>query len=101
MELEQTLPEPITGYWDGGPKQRFRWSIVSEPIKDSKGYYVRVGSWSANYWFTVAVGKTVKSTLANARRSLRASHPNSEFKYIDTEPGYFEQQLIKHIKKGD
>ena len=72
MVLKLTLTKPINGYWDGGPKQVFNYSIDGDVQRDSKGQYVRVGSWEANSWFHVSVGKTVKQTLANARRHLLA-----------------------------
>mgnify|MGYP001609669173 CR=1 FL=1 len=73
MILRQTLDKPTHGYWDGGAKSIFDWSIEGSPATGSKGQYVRVGSWRANHWFHVAIGKTVKLTLANARRRLLAS----------------------------
>lgn len=86
MVLRQTLPEPVQGYWDGGAKQVFDWAIEDNtyeyPLHDSKGEFVCIGSWSANHWFRVAKSKTVKATLANARRHLRALSPDSTFEYI-------------------
>ena len=84
MKLRQTLDYPIDGYWDGGKKQVFDWGIDGSPIRDNKGQYVRIGSLSANHWFHVALGKTVKLTLANAKRHLRAvTRVPSSFEYID------------------
>jgi len=100
MELKQTLPKAVYGYWDGGAKKVFRWRINSQPLIDTKGFYVRIGSWEANYWFHVAVGRSVKDTLANAKRRLRARVPESCFKYVDTEPTYFEHKLIEHLQKS-
>ncbi len=73
MNLKITLDKPINGFWDGGAKSEFVYSIDGEPQRDAKGQYVRVGSWEANYWFHVAVGKTIKQTLANAKRHLLAN----------------------------
>jgi hypothetical protein len=71
--LVQKLGKAYPGYWDGGPKQIFEWRIEHlRRGRDSKGEYVRIGSWCANHWFHVAVGKTDKATLGNARRHLRA-----------------------------
>lgn len=70
MILRQTLEKPIHGYWDGGAKQTFDWKIESSPKRDSKGEFVKIGSWAANHWFCVALGKTDKLTLANAKRRL-------------------------------
>lgn len=87
MELRQTLEKPVQGYWDGGAKQVFDWSIDDYGngySEDSKGRYVKVGSWSANHWFHVALGKTEKLTLSYAKRHLQTStrYP-STFEYID------------------
>jgi len=86
--LRQILDEPISGFWDGGKKQVFDWHIDGIPRFDSKGGYVKVGSWAANLWFHVAVGKTEKATLGNCRRRLslciRKSNHTCEFEYIES-----------------
>ena len=84
MKLRQTLDKPVQGYWDGGAKQTFDWGIEGSPASDSKGQYVKIGSFSANHWFHVAVGKTEKQTLSYAKKHLQAStrYP-STFEYID------------------
>lgn len=71
MKLIQTFTQPIHGFWDGGPRSRFEWTIRGPAQKDSKGEYVRIGSWDANHWFHVSVGKTERNTLDNARRRLQ------------------------------
>jgi len=85
MILQQTLIEPVNGYWDGGSKQVFKWSV--DPLgggEDSRGTFVRIGGWEANYWFCVARGKTEKQTLSYAKRHLQAiTKIPSDFKYID------------------
>ena len=84
MELKQTLERPTNGYWDGGKKQVFNWSIEGNPATDSNGQYVRIGSLSANHWFHVALGKTVKLTLSYAMKHLRAvTRLPSTFEYVD------------------
>lgn len=87
MILRQTLDKPISGYWDGGMKSVFDWSITGKPQLDSKGLFIRIGSYSANHWFHVAVGKTDKQTLSNARRSLLAGMKRrgitGKFEYIE------------------
>jgi len=70
MTLVQELEKPVNGYWEGGPRKIFRWSIDGQPKGDKKGFFVRVGSWEANHWFNVSVGKTEKVTMGNARRRL-------------------------------
>lgn len=84
MKLRQTLPFPVQGYWDGGKKQVFEWGIEGSPATDSKGQYVRIGSFSANHWFHVALGKTDKITLCNAMKHLRATSlgKQSTFEYV-------------------
>jgi len=84
MKLKQTLPYPVQGYWDGGKKQVFEWEIEGSPAKDSKGFFVRLGSFSANHWFHVALGKTDKITLCNAMKHLRATllGKQSKFEYV-------------------
>lgn len=83
MELRQTLPHPVHGYWDSGTKQVFEWHIGSVSI-DSKGTFVRIGSLGANHWFHVAQGKTDKVTLCNAMKHLRATElgKQSKFEYL-------------------
>lgn len=84
MILRQTIAYPVHGYWDGGAKQIFDWCIEGGTATDSRGQYVRIGSFEANYWFHVALSKTVKQTLANAKRHLRATtRIPSTFKYIE------------------
>ena len=71
LKLVQTLEKPIHGYWDGGAKSRFEWTISGQPKRDEKGEYVRIGSWSANFWFHVSVGKDEHATLKKAEGYLR------------------------------
>jgi len=89
MILRQILNKPVYGYWDGGAKQVFDWRIDSQPKTDAKGQYVRIGSWQANFWFYVALGKSEKQTLGYAKRHLQAVTPrkyNSTFEYIEENP---------------
>jgi|WetSurSiteA1Bulk_404760.scaffolds.fasta_scaffold132960_2 hypothetical protein len=72
MILQLILTKPVAGYWDGGGKTTFNWSIDGAPETDDKGQYVKIGSWEANNFFHVAMGATEKKTLANARRHLTA-----------------------------
>jgi len=98
MILRMTLDAPIAGYWDGGMKSTFDFEIDGSPRQDAQGSYIRVGSWQANHWFHVAMGKTIKATLANARRRLAARVKRSgigcRFEYIETEPRYFERRAF-------
>ena len=86
MLLRQTLPHPIHGFWDGGTKQVFDWSIDKHHTgHDARGVFVRIGSFGANHWFSVAQSKTDKLTLCNAIKHLRQTvlGKQSKFEYID------------------
>lgn len=84
MKLRQTLANPVLGYWDGGAKQAFDWIIEGIIAQDSKGKYVRIGSFDANHWFHVAAGKTEKLTLSYAKRHLAATtRLPCTFQYIE------------------
>lgn len=85
MRLRQTLPYPTNGYWDGGKKQVFDWSIHGHIGHDSKGDFIRIGSWGANHWFSVSKGKTDKVTLCNAMKHLRKTSlgKQSKFEYVE------------------
>ena len=86
MKLRQTLDQPVHGYWDGGAKQVFDWGIEGSPATDGDGQYVKIGSWTANHWFHVALGRTVKLTLSYAMRHLKAvTRIPSTFEYIEVD----------------
>ena len=87
MKLIQTLEKSVHGYWDGGAKQTFEWTVENHRGEDKQGRYVRIGSWTANHWFHVAEGKTEKLSLRNAMLHLRAAARKrglaSTFKYVE------------------
>ncbi len=85
MKLLQILEKPEFGYWDGGAKKEFEWSIeYTRHGEDKRGEFVRVGSWCANHWFHVALGKTEKLTLSYAKKHLkRITKVPCKFEYID------------------
>lgn len=84
MFLRQTLEKPVNGYWDGGAEDTFDWEIESEPKKDKKGYFVKIGSFAANHWFHVALGKTDKLTLSYAKKHLkRVTRIPCKFEYVE------------------
>ena len=86
LRLKQTFALPISGYWEGGAKSVFYWRIEGRPSTDSRGVYVRIGSWSANHWFHVAKGKTDKLTLSYAKHRLQAiTRIPCTFEYIESE----------------
>lgn len=84
MKLRQTFEHPVNGRWDGGPKQEFDWEIESGTTRsDAKGKFVRVGSWAANHWFCVAVGRSERETLSFALKRLRVrTHIPCTFEYV-------------------
>ena len=86
MQLVQTLEEPVSGYFNNGPKRVFNWKIDGKPNSEDR---IKVGSWGANYWFYAAVGKTELQTLGNARRHLTAAAKRAgqkcEFEYATDE----------------
>lgn len=44
MILRQTTEKAGYGYWDGGAKDTFDWSITGQAQEDKKGKYVKIGS---------------------------------------------------------
>lgn len=68
--LKTYTSEPINGFWDGGSKQEFTWSL-GRIGKDSKGEFQKINGWEANYWFHVSKGKTDKQTLSYALKHLK------------------------------
>jgi hypothetical protein len=71
MILRQITEIKGFGYWDGGAKDTFDWSITGPVQEDKDGKYVRIGFWDANYWFHVSLGKTQKLTLSYAKKHLK------------------------------
>lgn len=80
MELRIITPEPVAGYWDGGKKSVFNFSI-DQSYPDGKS---KIGSWDANFYKEVKTGRTDKMTLANFRRTLAKNKifKNAIFEYI-------------------
>jgi hypothetical protein len=84
MILRQTTNQKGFGYWDGGAKDTFGWSIRGPVQEDKDGKYVRIGSWDANHWFHVSVGKTEKLTLSYAKKHLKKiTKMPCKFDYIE------------------
>ncbi len=65
-----TTETPIHGYWDGGAKHRFEFTADHERT-DSKGVFVKWGSWNANFWFHAGKGKTPRTAAAYAIKRLK------------------------------
>ena len=85
MILRQTFDQAINGYWDGGAKRVFEWTIDTLPttLGHLDKRFSRIGSWEANHYFTVKTGKNELQTLANAKRHLRKTCKiPSQFEYI-------------------
>lgn len=101
MILRQTFEQPVSSIMFGGPHKSFDWTIDSQPKEDKKGLFVRVGSFSANYWFHVSLGKTIKQTLGRAKTHLETiTKVPCTFEYIDSEPTYFEKLCLgQNLKK--
>lgn len=81
MILKMTLPKPINGFWDNGAKSVFEWEI--DHRKSTGKEFLIVGSWEANFWFSVKRGKTEKQTLSYAKRYLKHKQPEATFEYIN------------------
>lgn len=84
--LRQTLPYVIENpmAWNG-KLHIIEWSFDGRPQTDSKGQFIRIGSWTANHYFHVALGKTDKLTLRNAMYHLRGTEigKQSKFEYVE------------------
>jgi len=91
-ELILTIPEAVNGNWNGGAKKRFVFDIEGVPQKDDKGYFVKVGSWEANFWANVTLSKTIKKTLSNAR--ARFGNPTGgKWEYIEIESNWITKKI--------
>ena len=62
----------VSGYFDG--EHRFFEFTPSECELDGR-QCVKWGSWTANCWFVVSMGKSVKAHFADVRRKLRGDPP--------------------------
>ncbi len=90
--LRLTLKEPVGGNWDGGMKKIFDFGLEGIPQKDKDGYFVKVGSWEANFWANVAKSKTIKVTLSNARRRF-GTPEGGKWEYIETESNFWSKSF--------
>lgn len=69
------LDQAVGGFWNGGSKSCFEFS---PSIERSPGVpAIRWGSYGANLWFVLPVGKSVKSHLASLRRKLKGNPPRT------------------------
>ena len=61
---------PTHGYWDGTVTETcFTPESLHHP---GKGHYVKFGSISVNYWFTVKAGRSWREAASAARKHLAA-----------------------------
>lgn len=104
MILRMTLDTPVVGFWDGGERTSFDYTLDGLPRRDRQGAYIRVGSWQANAWFHVALGTSARATLGNARRCLVARAKRAglrcAFAYIITAPNAFERRAFGPKQEG-
>ena len=70
MILRLELNEAISGFWDGGKKRFFDFTIEKPISSDLKGKYVKIGCYDMNYWFNVAWSGSQKKTFANVKRKF-------------------------------
>lgn len=56
------------GYWDGGPKSHFEFKPELERTEGKPA--IRWGCYSANVWFVVETGDSLKSHFARLKRKL-------------------------------
>lgn len=98
MILRMTMQRAIAGYWDGGAKDTFDFTIDGLPRRDALGAFIRVGSIAANHWFHVPLGKTPRVTLGHARRRLAAQARRAgvpcRFDYINEGANVFEHRAF-------
>lgn len=92
--LRLTLPEAVSGNWDGGERRVFDFSLEGVPQKDNSGFFVKVGSWDANFWCNVTKSKTIKKTLSNARRRF-GTPEGARWEYIETEADFWSESFEK------
>lgn len=81
LVLRMTLDKPIGGYWDGGLKSVFDFTVQRE-YSDGMS---RVGSYEMSQWFEVKTGKTEKQTLSNIKRKKLANGIHVTWEYIPYE----------------
>lgn len=98
MILRMILDHPVPGYWDGGSKDTFDFAIDGPPRRDALGAFIKVGSWQANHFFNVALGKTPRATLGHARRRLAAMARRAgvpcRFSYLPDDNNAFERRAF-------
>ena len=87
-EIIVELENPISGYWDGGAKDRFTFTptfITEDGIRTHK--FIRKGdiewgSFGANFWFVSGAGASWNSAIATAIKKIRRLY-NGEAKIKD------------------
>lgn len=99
MILRQIFEKEVNSCGGGCAKRFFDWQIDSTPKEDKKGEFVRIGSFAANYWFHVSLGKTPKQTLSYAKRHLRArTTVPCQFAYVESETeNHYEKICFENV----
>ena len=62
----------VSGYFNG---ERRQFEFTPEKCEFKGRQCVKWGSWTANCWFVVSMGKSVKTHFAAVRRKLRGDPP--------------------------
>lgn len=83
LYLKFILGKEVSGYWDGGSRKVFWFSIDHNFLNKTS----KVGSFSANFWKIVKTGKTDKQTLSYIKPTLRLFARQHEttctFEYVE------------------
>ena len=67
------LEQPVHGYWDGGAKSHFEFTPDLRHYSDGNLPNIEWGSWGANWWFRVELGKSAARHFGTVKRKLRGS----------------------------
>jgi hypothetical protein len=64
------MGKPISGFWDGGPKQIFDFTPSPKP-EFIPGTKIEWGSWSANFFFTTSSGRSWNEAASIAKKWIK------------------------------
>ena len=77
-EILVELPEPVHGYWDGGPKSSFTFGLEVVDGGYERHwhlpYHFKVGSWGANFWFRMPPCRLPACAASRRLRGLLFPH---------------------------
>ena len=68
------LEKPAYGYWDGGAKSHFEFNPSLRHYSDGT-FNIQWGSWGANWWFRVELGKSTGRHYGTVKRKLFRGSP--------------------------